>query len=232
VSTDHDAVRVLLGAYVLGGLGESDRLTLEAHLPVCEDCREELARLAPLPGLLRRASRLPLPPPSPAGSGEADPAVPAVRAARLDEVLDEVRAIRTAGRRGARLQRLALAAALIVVAGLTLALLVPFSRSADPSGPTVAFSPASGSAISGHATLTAKPWGTAVSVDLADLPDQGPFVLRVTSDDSRTEQAATWSPTPTAAVQVAGASSLRLSDIASVAVLDSSGRVLATTPSP
>ena len=45
---------VALGAYVLGALEREERARLEAHLGTCAICREELERLAPLPGLLSR----------------------------------------------------------------------------------------------------------------------------------------------------------------------------------
>src|SRR6266480_507795 len=45
---------VSLGVYVLGAADTSERLRVEAHLPGCAACRSELARLAPLPGLLAR----------------------------------------------------------------------------------------------------------------------------------------------------------------------------------
>jgi anti-sigma factor RsiW len=45
---------VSLGVYVLGAADASERLRVEAHLPGCAACRAELARLAPLPGLLAR----------------------------------------------------------------------------------------------------------------------------------------------------------------------------------
>jgi len=45
---------VALGAYVLGALEREERARLEEHLETCAICREELDRLAPLPGLLSR----------------------------------------------------------------------------------------------------------------------------------------------------------------------------------
>lgn len=42
------------GAYILGALSPADRLTYEAHLEQCLDCRESVAELGPLPGLLAR----------------------------------------------------------------------------------------------------------------------------------------------------------------------------------
>ncbi|HEX6450821.1 MAG TPA: zf-HC2 domain-containing protein [Trebonia sp.] len=43
---------VSLGVYVLGAADSGERRRLEAHLPSCAACQEELRRLAPLPGLL------------------------------------------------------------------------------------------------------------------------------------------------------------------------------------
>ena len=41
-----------LGAYLLGALDPAERSVFERHLNTCQVCREELIRLAPLPGLL------------------------------------------------------------------------------------------------------------------------------------------------------------------------------------
>ena len=48
----HTRLRELLGPYVLGGLDADDRARLEAHLPTCAACRDELATYAGLPALL------------------------------------------------------------------------------------------------------------------------------------------------------------------------------------
>jgi len=45
---------MFLGTYLLGVDDADERLRIEGHLPGCAACREELARLAPLPGLLSR----------------------------------------------------------------------------------------------------------------------------------------------------------------------------------
>lgn len=44
-------------AYVLGSLSAAERLEYERHLPDCETCRESVAVLAGLPGLLGRVPR-------------------------------------------------------------------------------------------------------------------------------------------------------------------------------
>ncbi|MFF9568658.1 anti-sigma factor family protein [Streptomyces sp. NPDC014685] len=227
MSTDHDDVRMLIGTYVLGGLGETDRHVLESHLPTCRECRDELARSAPLPGLLRRAPGMPAPRPAAARESGTDAAPPA-SPARLDRLLEQVRAADVARRRRARRQWLMPAAAFIVVAGLGLGSMLPFRES---TGPSTAFTSAAGYSVSGRATLMTKPWGTAVSVTLADLPTgaPGPFVLQVSSMDGRTEQAATWAITPSGSVTVTGASTLRLPDIRSISVMDHAGGMVATT---
>jgi anti-sigma factor RsiW len=48
-------IRPELGAYLLGAISPQDRARLVRHLASCRACRDELAALAALPGLLRRA---------------------------------------------------------------------------------------------------------------------------------------------------------------------------------
>jgi anti-sigma factor RsiW len=222
VRIDHDDVRVLLGAYVLGGLSESDRRTLEAHLPDCAACRDELARSAPLTGLLRRA-------PHGFDQRNTEPAGDPARAASLERLLEQTHRAGPAQRRKARLQRLMLvAAAVIVLAALGVGLVLRPGHHHRPGGSTVAFSAAAGYAVAGHATLVAKPWGTSVAIALADLPAQGRFTLRVSSAGGRTEPACTWATTPTATAAVTGGTSMHLADIDAITIVDQQGHVLAT----
>jgi anti-sigma factor RsiW len=51
-----DQFRLELGVYVLGAIGAADRSAVESHLAGCADCRNELAELAALPGLLGRVT--------------------------------------------------------------------------------------------------------------------------------------------------------------------------------
>lgn len=63
---DHEALRVSLGAYVLGQLPADEAAALEAHLDTCSACAQELAELTPvahaLAGLRGRAAERPEPP--------------------------------------------------------------------------------------------------------------------------------------------------------------------------
>jgi anti-sigma factor RsiW len=45
-------IRHALGVYLLGAISPADRSAVGRHLAGCAGCREELARLAGLPGLL------------------------------------------------------------------------------------------------------------------------------------------------------------------------------------
>ncbi len=56
MSSEHQDVRLLLGAYVLGALEDADSGRVQDHLSGCQLCRGEVAELAVLPQLLRRRS--------------------------------------------------------------------------------------------------------------------------------------------------------------------------------
>ncbi|KUN09465.1 hypothetical protein AQI95_05515 [Streptomyces yokosukanensis] len=52
MNTDHDALRMALGGYVLGGLSPAETEQVRAHLATCDACRAEYEQLAGLPALL------------------------------------------------------------------------------------------------------------------------------------------------------------------------------------
>jgi anti-sigma factor RsiW len=120
-------VRQALGVYVLGAIDPAERSIVDAHLPQCLDCREELAGLAGLPALLGRvpyedAERLAL------GDDELEEAP----AELLDALLAQVSSRRRARRwRGIAV---AAAAAIIAVGGGGLAGGILMSHQATPQG--------------------------------------------------------------------------------------------------
>ena len=213
--SDHNAVRMLIGAYVLGGLSDADRHTLEDHLPDCDDCRAELAHAQPLTSLLSRAP----------GAITALAGPPTTTASTVG-LLPQVQTIAT--RQKARRRRLILAAAsVILLVSLGVGLLLATAQRHQPGGPTTAFRAAAGSAISGQATLSSKSWGTAVRINVAHLPAQGPFVLQVSAANGQAEQACTWANTSTGRATVDGGTSLRLPNIRTITVVDHRGHILA-----
>ncbi|WP_433608977.1 zf-HC2 domain-containing protein [Dactylosporangium sp. CA-139114] len=219
MTAGHDAVRRLLGAYVLGGLDDADQDTVDAHLSTCAECRTEVGRLAAVPELLQR-----LP------SGPGAPLEPPSRAG-LDALLRRARP--------RRLPVVALAAACLVLAVLVglLAVNRPESSSpppragASPSasanpGTIVEFEAAAGSGLSGRATLSPRQWGVSVSLELAGLPGEGPFTMQVLGRGGQSEQAACWGRTQTAQARVTGASSIQLANVDAIQVADHDGHLL------
>lgn len=229
MSTVHQQVRLLLGAYILGGLDDTDLHAVQEHLPSCPTCRDELSTLAALPALLRRRSEPDL-------SRLSDATAPPPRL--LPTLLRQVTEQRRRDGRRWRL-RLAVAAVTLVALGLGAGTLAARELRA-PGAPVTAaaqreatFSPAAGSATTGRLQLLAKPWGTAISIELSGLPRSGRFVLQATDAAGAHEQAAAWGATSNGVVRVVGATSWRPDDVTQVAVMSAGGQVLAAArPSP
>jgi predicted anti-sigma-YlaC factor YlaD len=237
MSADHDDLRRLLGGYLLGGLDNADTDRLDAHLLVCDECRAELDRLAPVPELLRSLENA-RPVTVAAGTGPSP--------ARIEGLLARMRAERSRERRRSTGRRLAVVAAAVLVAAGGVAVLAgrdrdtprtppPVAASSRPSvtassqpAVTAVFEPADGSGLAGQAVLTGKTWGVSVDLTVSKLPGRGPFVCRVSKADGTQEQAAIWGPTPSGNAKVTGASSIQLRNVSAVAVTDHDGHVLGT----
>ena len=147
-----DELHQLLGAYLLGGLDSADRERFARHLAACEACRDELARSAALPSLLRRAE------------GLWEPGVPTAPPTAPPELLDRVRA----GRAGVRRRR-RWAVVGVVAASLTLGLLAGLltagavaDRRAEvaTAARTAPLESTGGSLSSGRVSLSSRPWLT------------------------------------------------------------------------
>jgi hypothetical protein len=210
--TEHDDLRHLLGGYVLGGLSPDDRRRFEDHLEACAECRDELGRYAPLPGLLRQAEAVPAPEP------ELPPDL-------LPRLLAEVRR-----RRAARRRFLLVAAAAAVVAFVAVGALALWPEDGPPpaseGGTVVAFQSVGDWECDAEAELIEKGWGTELVLTASSLPEDGPFSLAVTATDGTEQLAATWGATPAGRASVSGATSIQREDIASVRVLGPDGPLL------
>jgi hypothetical protein len=233
LSADHDELRRLLGGYLLGGLDENDTDRLDAHLRYCDDCRDELDRLAAVPELLQR-----LPDAQRArGHGVQPPISLSTRPSpeNIEGLLRRMRAERTRENRMARVRWLAAAAVVLLAAVIGFGVI----RSNRPTTPgnqalpspqlvTAQFEPAEGSGLTGQAVLTPKMWGVSVALDVNKLNGDGPFHCQVRSMQGEVEQAAIWGPTVTGNAKVIGASSIQLRNVRSVSVADRDGHVLGT----
>jgi hypothetical protein len=150
-------IRQELGLYVLGAIEPAQRAHVDQHLETCLRCREELAGLAGLPGLLRRVTPGEAMGLSPEGGGLPAPGPPLAallgRAARM--------------RRHRRRQLIAAAAVLTAaIAVLGLQVLRPAAH--PPAAAAWWAATAKGDNPATHAVATVRyanrPWGTALEV--------------------------------------------------------------------
>jgi anti-sigma factor RsiW len=212
--TRHEDLQRSLGSYVFGSLDPAERTELESHLATCALCRQELASLAGLPGLLGRLSLQEatgtdlLPPPS---------LLPRVLAAVESE-------------RGSRRQRLrrwqaatAATAAMAVAAAAAGVLVLAPSPNGPASRPLVA---AAGVPATGEVSLDRRPWGTALQLRLKDLPPASSYTAWAVADGGARVAVASWGPTPDGAAEISGATALGPGDVRSLVVAASDGRQL------
>jgi hypothetical protein len=185
-------MKTWLGVYVLGAADAGERARVEAHLPGCPQCRAELTRLRPLPGLL-------------AG-------VP-------DDMLAgwPVRA-KTAGRLGRSWRVAAVAACLAAVAGAAGGVwLAPKDAGQPPATMTLtAVNPAT--SVTATAALTATSWGTSIQLRLNGLPLNVPCHLLVRSRAGATEVSGVWDAWQSGPISVPASADWLPSDIASLQI--------------
>jgi Putative zinc-finger len=232
LSADHDGLRRLLGGYLLGGLDELDTDRIDAHLRHCDDCRDELERLAAVPELLRRlpdARRA-------AGAGPEPRIALSTRPSpeNVEGLLRRMRAERSRENRKARVRWLAAASVVLLATAIGFGV-YRSNRTGPPTQSlpsaqlvTAQFQPAAGSGLAGQAVLTSKMWGVSVALDVTRLRGSGPFRCQVRSLQGYEEQAAVWGSTPSGNAKVIGASSIPLLNVRSISVADLDGHVLGT----
>jgi Putative zinc-finger len=178
-------VRNQLGVYVLGAIGPGERAQVEEHLAACPWCREELAGLAGLPGLLRRV------PPYVALQAWVDDAGPPP-GPPLDRLISRASAIRF------RRRLLAVAAALVIAVaaatGVQLLHALPASTTAatTPRWTGTAAGASAATGASAAVRYAAQPWGTELEVQITGVPAGTRCELRVTNARGQRGAAGGW----------------------------------------
>ncbi len=204
--------QVAVGALVLGSLAPGERHRLQAHIDHCAVCANELADLADLPALLAR--------------------VPArqILSARVEPSeggFQRLRAAAATRRRDTwRLRTLAVAAAVVVLAGAGIGL--TFQAVHPPVRASVVT--ASAGTVHARATLTGTDTGTQIVLSLTGVPAEQRCQLVAVAADGRREIASTWTATYTGAATVTGSSSLHPHGIHRLLVETLDGHTLLTLP--
>ncbi|MDQ6650465.1 MAG: zf-HC2 domain-containing protein [Actinomycetota bacterium] len=215
---EHRSSWLGLGAYLLGSLDPRERAEIDTHLPGCSICREELGRLAALPGLLGRLSA------AEARTGALEPT-----ADLLPRLLAAVAEERRSQRRRLGVWRAAAVAsgiAAVAAGALTLAPAV----APGPAGTPVTV--AAGVAVEGHGSLEARPWGTQVRLDVRGLPRAEGYTAYAVRRDGRREVAASWGATPGGRAKVDGATGIARAELERVEVVTSSGQPVLSLGAP
>lgn len=199
------------GAYVMGSLSRAERQEFEEHLTACGTCRDAVADLGALPGLLGRLT--------------SEDAIPLMSPVEDPPSSITTPPVRRAGRR-ARV-RIALAAAAAVVAA---AVAVPLAiHGRDRPTETVALHRVAASPLSADAALTTTDWGTRVEMTCSYAGGYGGphrYVLDAVDTSGHLRRVSSWHAGPGDTVHTTGSTDLRVGAIRSLQVRDPSGRVL------
>ena len=228
-------VRTSLGVYVLGAIDPAERAEVDAHLPSCSRCRDEVAALAGLPALLGRISEEQI-------SQVTAPPPPAL----LEQLLAKAAAKRPDRRR--QWLPLAVAAVFVLIVGaLVGALLTPGpDRSLVPpvaqSSPRVTTSvPATEqleerSAVDPVTKVEAwvgaedEEWGTALTIRLKGAPTGARCRLYAVAANGHRDAAGAWQYGSLDYEEFHGSTMIALADLSRVEVVLTNGRRLITIP--
>lgn len=230
------------GAYVLGSLAPAERLDFEAHLPGCAECSRGVRELAGLPGLLSHVDVADLEVPTPDA-----PLPPTLLPALVREARGQQR------RRSVLTAAVAAAVAAVFVSALavggafdrsstTTAGASP-SASATRAGPAgKAMVPVGTGPVTAAVALTGVAWGTKLDLTCSyakggsgddgryTSPTASAYALVVHTREGGVEQVATWKGLPGRTMRLTGATATGRTDITSVDVRTSDGRVVLTLP--
>lgn len=213
-------VRVSLGAYVLGALEPTERHEVDRHVDQCPACRDDLAEIAGLPGLLAHVHVDDI-------VGD-DPEAP-------PELLDRLLAAASTERRRTRRWRLAAATAAVVVGCIGGAVVV---QALDDGG-TDQPAPATGqvfrasdaaSGVDAKVTATPTGWGTALRIQLSGVPRGERCSLVVVAAGGERESVAKWKVDYEGGVDVDGSTDLTLPEVVAFDVVTKDGRRLVRIP--
>ena len=206
---------IALGAYVVGALDPRERADVEAHLAICPACRDELASLAPLPGLM---SRLTL--------DEAISGPPPVDDAMLERLLvATARERRLASRR----RWLAAAAAVVVLAGGTTAGISVWDSMHTTTWQHVS---ATQGPVSMVVDMRPASTGTVLQLSLRGVRSGERCRLIAVADDGTQDVAGSWEATYSGTATIRGTTSIERAHLTRLTIQTYDGKTLVSAPVP
>ncbi|MEO6087754.1 MAG: zf-HC2 domain-containing protein [Umezawaea sp.] len=206
-----------LGAYLLGALDPAERSVFERHLNTCQVCREELIRLAPLPGLLGQVTLADLEQPFDDPDPYDNQPLPPLAVVRPEPEPAPVKSRRPLVLLGA-----GLVLVLLVVAGVLLPRLIGGDavRAADPPAATsTAPPPPTWSAmdnktgVAASAAMVSHGWGTELRLVLKDVKPGLRCLVMLYSKDGTREIGGWWGTGGTEGEVIPGSSSFTVEGI-------------------
>jgi anti-sigma-K factor RskA len=219
------------GAYVLGALSPAERAAYERHLATCSFCREAVADIAVLPGLLGRLD--------PADFAQLlDPTLFAEHPARnrTSDLVTQAQSSRRKERKKLRARILSTSLAAAVVA-LLVGVGAVFWMGGDPparptAGPTVTMTPVAAEVpVSAHLNLTGLTGGT--KVDLVCSYDKtSPSMKSYTiwlmayGPDGQTDAMGSWVASPGKEFSMSGVTHFVGANLSRLALVRNDGKAL------
>jgi len=215
-----------LGAYALGALEAADRAQVEAHLPFCSACRDQLASIAGLPGLLSHLRSEDLDVADATANGSQDSALMTPGADLLRRTLHELAGQQRRRRIRTRVLSAAAASVLVLAVGAGIAT-TPSTPNAPHQG---AFTTLAVTDPSSHAAaifeLHPQPWGTAVTLRLQHIP-AGTHCRLITIDRHGQQQTiSSWQADYEGGASITAASDLTPTDIATLHITTATGHTI------
>jgi hypothetical protein len=217
------------GAYVLGALQPAERAAYERHLATCSFCREAVADIAVLPGLLGRLD--------PADFAKLlDPTLSAPPPSRMPDLVTAARASRRRERKKTRVRMLstALAAAVVaLVVGVGAVFWMgPGSLRPPPAGPTVAMKPVGGDVpVTAQLSLTRMSGGTKVNLvcsyhDAGHSLEPHTIWLVAYGPDGETDKLGSWVASPGKEFSMSGVTHFVGANLSRLALVQNDGKTL------
>ena len=206
----HDDV-IALGAYLVGSIDAHERAQVEAHLAECQRCRDELASLAALPGLMSRISL-----------EEAVTGPPPVDDAMLERLLASASAERSVARHR---RGLAGAAAAVVLVGTPLAGIAVYQAATATHWHTAV---ASAGRLHMRVEMAPASNGTALTLSLSGVNPEEHCELVAVSDTGATEVAGSWVATYSGTAVIHGTTAISYKHLKTLLIRTFAGKTLVT----